>query len=543
MSRSVSKAGGALGLAVLALVAPPTVNSHEATPGTPARLGEVHFKVDCNAEAQKQFDIAIAYFHSFAWGYINEPLDRTLKADASCGMAHWGRALALLNNPFGWPNSVPPKSLADGAAALDAARTTGLKTARERDYVEALSAFYRDADKLNHRTRAKALETEFEKVAQRYPEDREATILHALFLSANFDPTDKQYTNQLRAARLLEPIFKELPQHPGVAHYLIHSYDYPPIAHHGLEAARRYSKIAPDASHALHMPSHIFTRLGAWRDSVESNRASAKSDAAKGWNALHAYDYMVYAHLQMNQDQAARQAMTEALALPKKEDHAASAYSYGAMPARLALERGLWAEAANLELSPSATSDYPWKKYPYAEAVNAFARGIGAAKTKDSAKAMIEVKRLQQLRDDAAALKIAYWADQIDIQAQVVTGLAAIVDGRNDEGLAALKQAASREDATEKHVVTPGPIVPAREVLAGVLLDQGDAAGALAEFESVLKREPNRLRATIGAAQAAEKLGDQGKARAHYTKVIELTESADSARPEVLHARRVAGRG
>ena len=301
MGTGISKARSALSVAAFALVAVPAAHSHD-NPSTGERLGEVNFKIECTAEAQKQFNVAMAYFHSFAWSYINDPLERTLKADPSCGMAHWARALALLNNPFGWPTNVPPKALVDGSAALDAARATGLKSARERDYVEALAVFYRDPDKLNHRTRAKALEAEFEKVAARYPDDREATILYALVLSANFEPTDKQYTNQLRAARLLEPIFAEMPKHPGVAHYLIHSYDYPPIAHHGLDAARRYGKIAPDAPHALHMPSHIFTRLGAWTDSVESNRAAARSDAQKGWNSMHAYDYMVYAHLQMNQD-------------------------------------------------------------------------------------------------------------------------------------------------------------------------------------------------------------------------------------------------
>ncbi|CAN7588245.1 hypothetical protein LJR175_004339 [Variovorax sp. LjRoot175] len=512
------------------------------TAGKPDRLGTVHFKVECNAAAQKEIDLAMAYYHSFAWSYVKDPLDRALKADAGCGMAHFVRALSLLDNPFGWPGNVSAKVLADGSAALDAARATGLKSERERDYVAALSAFYRDHEKLNHRTRAKALESELEKVAQRYPDDREALILHSLVLSANFDPTDKTYANQLRAARQLEPLFKALPDHPGVAHYLIHSYDYPPIAHQGLEAARRYSKIAPDAAHAQHMPSHIFTRLGAWRDSVESNRASARSDAGKSAQSMHAFDYMVYAHLQLNQDRAARQVMAEAQALPNRADSFASAYAYGAIPARLALEGGLWSEAAGLELTPSASA-YPWQKYPQAEAVNAFARGVGAAMLKDSARVQVEFKRLQQLRDAATALKIAYWADQIDIQSEVVRGLATLVDGGADEGLDILRKAATREDATEKHVVTPGPIVPAREVLANALLDLNKPADALRGYETVLKREPNRLRATLGAARSAERLGDAAKARSHYTKVLELTETADSPRPEVIHARKVLGRG
>ena len=515
---------------------------HQHAAPHPERLGTVHFKVECNAPAQKEIDLAMAYYHSFAFPQTRAAVERALQADPGCGMAHFVQALAVLDIPYTWPGVVSAKRLADGSAALDAARATGLKSERERDYVAALSAFYRDHDKVAHKARAKALEDELEKVAQRYPDDHEALILHALVLSANFDPSDKSYANQLRAARQLEPLFKSHPDHPGVAHYLIHSYDYPPIAKHGLEAARRYSKIAPDATHAQHMPSHIFTRLGAWRDSIESNRASANADGGKTWNSLHAFDYMVYAHLQQNQDQAARRVMGEAQGLAQRDDHLAAAYAYSAIPARLTLETGAWAEAASLELTP-ATGVVAWQKYPQAEAVNAFARGVGAGMRKDAARAQVELARLQQLRDAATALKIAYWADQIDIQAEVVRGLAARAEGRLSEGLEILAKAAAREDATEKHVVTPGPIVPAREVLAHVLLDQGKPADALREYEAVLQREPNRLPATIGAARSAERLGNKAQARAHYTQVRELTKTADSARPEVLHARRVLGRG
>jgi Tfp pilus assembly protein PilF len=517
---------------------------HQHPAPRPERLGSVHFKVECNALAQKEIDLAMAYYHSFAFPQTQAPLERALKADPGCGMAHFVLALALLDIPFTWPGSVSTKKLADGSAALDAARATGLKSERERDYVAALTAFYRDHDKLNHKTRAKALEDELEKVAQRYPEDHEALILHSLVLSANFDPTDKSYANQLRAARQLEPLYKAYPNHPGVAHYLIHSYDYPPIAKHGLDAARRYSKIAPDASHAQHMPSHIFTRIGAWGDSIASNKASAKSDGGKTWNSLHAFDYMVYAHLQQSQDRAARRVMEEAQAQgqSQRDDHLAAAYAFSAIPARIALETGAWSEAAALMLTPAAGA-YPWEKYPQAEAVHAFARGIGAAMLKDSARAQVELARLHQLRDAATALKIAYWADQIDIQADIVRGLTARAEGRVDEGVDILRKAAAREDATEKHVVTPGPIVPAREVLAHVLLDQDKPADALKEFESVLQREPNRLRATLGAARSAEDLGDKASARAYYRKVRALTKTADSIRPELLHARRALGRG
>jgi hypothetical protein len=269
-------------------------------------------------------------------------------------MAHWAYALALLDNPFVWPANLSPKVLADGQAQIDAARAAGLKTQRERDYVDALAVFFKDADKLNHRTRATALEAAMQAVAVKYPEDTEATILHALILSATFDPADKQYTNQLKAAKTLEPIFAKQPQHPGVAHYLIHSYDYPPIAGQGLDAARRYASIAPDAAHAQHMPSHIFTRVGFWKDSVESNRQSARVDRDRTAQSPHAYDYMVYAQLQLSQDKAASEVLAHAVGVANKVDNFAAAYAYGAMPARLALERGNWAEAAKLPLVPAA---------------------------------------------------------------------------------------------------------------------------------------------------------------------------------------------
>jgi hypothetical protein len=506
-----------------------------------AKLGKVTFPVSCNAAAQKEFEIAMAYYHSFAWPENKAALERVVKEDPSCGMAHWGRALGMLDNPFLWPGSLSPKVLGDGQAAIDAARAAGLKTPREKDYVEALAVFFKDSDKLNHRTRATAFETAMLDVATRYPSDTEATILYALVLSANFDPTDKKYTNQLRAARTLEPIFGKQPDHPGVAHYLIHSYDYPAIAPQGLDAAKRYSKIAPDATHAQHMPSHIFTRVGYWRDSVESNRQSARIDADKTVNSPHAYDYMVYAQLQLVQDRAAAEVLAQARGVATKPDHIAAAYAYAAMPARIALERGAWADAAKLTLDPAAEA-YPWKKYPQSEAVNAFARGVGAAMSGDAPAAQIEVVRLRALRDTATERKIGYWAEQIDIQAEVVRGLASCAAGKSEECVATLRAAADREDATEKHVVTPGPIVPAREVLAVVLLKDGKAVEALQGFESVLTREPNRYRAVAGAMQAAERAGDAKKAAAFAERVVDQTSAADSPRPEVAQARRVLGK-
>ncbi len=480
-----------------------------------AKLGKVHFKVECNEAAQAHFNVAMAYYHSFAWAEMREPLQRVLQADASCGMAHWARVMASLNNPFAWPTVIPAATLAEGLRILEEAERTGLKSKRERDYVHALAAFFENQDKLDHKARAASLEQEFEQLMRRYPRDEEAATLYALFLSANFDPADKKYTNQLKAAKILEKIFLDQPDHPGAAHYLIHSYDYPPIAKKGLKAALRYGEIAPGAPHALHMPSHIFTRVGAWRESIESNRASARAAGDKGFDKWHAYDYMVYAHLQLGEHDAAREVVAEALKNPARIDHPATAYAYAAMPARFALERAAWKDAAALELFPPA-NDFPWQKYTFAESVNAFARGIGAAMSGEAPAARAEVERLEKLR---ATTGVPYWAEQIAIQAEVVKGLALVAEGDDKQALAVLRAAAKREDASEKHVVTPGPIVPAREVLAYVLLEKGEAKAALREFESVLEREPNHLRALAGAVQAAERAKNHRKAKEYSGKM------------------------
>lgn len=499
-------------------------------------LGKVHFEVSCNAVAQREFNLAMALFHSFAWEQIKAPLDRVLQADPKCGMAHWARALSSLDNPFVWPGNVSAATLAEGAALMDMARKTGLATQRERDYVDALSVFFQDADKLNHRTRAKAMESALGSVAAKYPGDTEATILHGLVTSANFDPADKQYGNQLRAAKMLEPVFKSQPEHPGAAHYLIHSYDYPPLAGQGLPAAQRYSKIAPAAAHAQHMPSHIFTRVGAWSDSVVANSASAASDKAGGPNTLHAYDYMVYAHLQMGQDKAAKVVSEKTIAFEKRPDNFAAAYAFAAVPARVVLERGDWSAAAKLPLTPAASA-YPWAKYPQAEAANAYARALGAAASRDAPAVEAELARLQALRARAEELKIGYWVEQIGVQEAVVRGLAAFKSGQAEAGIAGLRQAADREDASEKHVVSPGPLLPAREVLAAALLERGDATGALREFEAVLVKEPNRLRAMAGVAVAAERAGNTTKAREHADKVVRQTAQADAGVPGMQLAR------
>ncbi len=508
--------------------------AHEDGPG---KLGKVSFKVECNAAAQQEFSRTIAFLHSFAYEFIPKSLNQVLAADPNCAMAYWVRALSVLDNPFTWPIPHTAANLAEGVKAIETARKLGPKTERERDYVEALAVLFKDHDKLNYRTRLKSLEEAFGRLAQKYPDDKEASIFYGLFLSVNFDPADRQFTNQLRATRVLESNFLQQPEHPGIAHYLIHSYDYPPIAMHGLDAARRYSKIAPDSTHAQHMPSHIFTRVGYWRDSIESNAISAKVDGDQTYNSPHAYDYQVYGYLQLGQDEQARKVIDHALGVAKKTDHFATAFAYAAMPARFALERGAWKEAAMLPLTPTVEA-YPWKKYPQAEAIHAFARGVGAAKSGDAAAARNEITRLRSFSEALKGMRLGYWVEQVEIQADVVSGLATLAEGKTDDGLAMLRKAADREDATTKHAVTPGPLLPAREILAQVLADRGEHAAALKAFEAVLDKEPNRYRAFAGAAHAAERAGDAKSAAYYHARVIEFGNDAAVPRPEVVAARR-----
>jgi tetratricopeptide (TPR) repeat protein len=491
--------------------------------------------VGCTAAAQDEFTRAMSLYHSFAWSQAASAFEAVAEADPECGMAHWGRAMVVLDNPFLWPGSLTPEKLDAVAAALEEARAAGLHDAREEGYVAALEAFVRDRDTLDHRARVQAFEEGMGEVAAANPDDVEASVLHALITSANFDPADRTYANQMRAAEILEPLFAEHPDHPGLAHYLIHTYDYPPLASDGLQAARRYSEIAPDAPHALHMPSHIFTRVGHWKESIESNRASGEVDGGSSYNSHHAADYKVYAHLQLAQDHAA-ETVIEDLRFADEADHFAAAFAYAAMPARIALERGDWEGAMALELVPAADA-YPWEKYPHAEAINAFARGVGAARAGDAEAAGAQRARLEELRD---ATGPAYWVEQVDIQADIVGALALCAEDRSDECIEALREAAAREDATEKHVVTPGPILPAREILADILLEQGRAEEALAEYEAVLVKEPNRYRALAGAAEAAEMAGDHDAARRHAAHLVEQAEEADTERPTLERARTIA---
>ena len=518
-----------LAAAFAAALATGIAQSAAAQDAAEQRLGAVHFETSCNETAQRRFDRGMRYQHSFWYRASKDIFEDVLKADPDCAIAYWGIATSLLLNPFGVP---PAANLAEGLAAIQKGKAIGAKTPREREFIDALGAFYTDYDKIDHRTRVQAYLKAMAAVAQHYPQDDEAQIYYALALDVAASPADKTYSNQLKAAAILEDIFKRQPQHPGVAHYLIHSYDYPPIAEKGLDAATRYSKIAPTAPHAQHMPSHIFTRVGYWKESIAANAGSvraAKADKEYG-DQLHGQDYMVYAYLQLAQDKNARAVIDEmAAATAVNPDLPGASFALAASPARYAMERGDWSGAAALEVRPS--------KFPHVMAITHFARAVGAARSGKPDAAIADIAKLAELRDKLREAKDAYWAEQVDIQWQTANAWLLYAQGKYDEALAAMAVAAAAEDKTEKAPVTPGPIVPARELYGAMLLGRGQPKDALAAFEATLKKEPHRLGATLGAAKAAEQLGDAAKAREYYAAAVALGETAEPVRPEIAAAR------
>ena len=496
------------------------------------QLGSVHFKTSCNEVAQRRFDRAMRYQHSYWYLPAKDVFEEALKADPTCAMAKWGIALTLLDNPH---NAIPQANLAPGLAAIQQAKEMGAKTERERDYIDALLLMYSDYEKLNHRQRIRLFRDAEEKIAAKYPDDDEAQIAYAITLNTSADLNDKTYAQQLKGAAILEPISQRSPRHPGVTHYLIHLYDYPALAAQGLEAANRYADIAPAAPHAQHMPSHIYTRVGYWQESINSNTASvkaAKSEKSVG-NYLHAQDYMVYAHLQLGQDKQASAVIDDMM---KETDFKATVmaahYALAASPARYAVERGDWAAASQLPVRPTT--------FPFVAAISHFARALGAARSGNPEAAAADAVKLAELRDKLREAKDPYWAEIVDIQRQVAAAWILHAQGKHEDALNAMGAAAEAEDRTDKHVVTPGSLAPARELYGFMLLDGGKANEALAALEATIKKEPNRLNALLGAGRAAERLGDKAKAKAYYQKVASLAKDAEPIRPELAAARKYA---
>jgi tetratricopeptide (TPR) repeat protein len=436
--------------------------------------------------------------------------------------------MTVLVNPMA-RFSPSAEHLAEGLAAAEKAAELGREvTPRERGYIDAALALYRDHDTVDFPARMKLHEEAMKAVYDEFPEDPEAAIFYGRAIVANAPPTDMTFARQIHAGEIMEPLFEKYPDHPGLAHYIIHAFDAPAVARHGLEAARRYAAIAPAAPHALHMPSHIFTRLGYWDESIETNSRSAQAEPNPD-AAVHPMDYMVYAYLQQGRDAAAREVVERAVNLPTRFYGGTLGYNFAAMPARFALERASWQDAANLTVPTGAL--------PHVEAITRFARAIGAARGGDAASAEKEVEALEVLGEKLEASNDAYWSTIVE--AQRLTAAAWVAHSRGDEASAVqlARDAAALEETVEKHPVTPGPLLPARELEADLLMELGRPAEALASYEKTLEREPRRARALFGAARAAEQSGNDSKARTLYGELAELMSGADPDRPEPAAAR------
>ncbi len=538
---------------LLGLSCPLTVRAqhsgHEGHSGGEV-LGQVSFPVSGAEQVQRQFNRAVALLHSFEYDRSEQAFADILKSEPRCAMAYWGIAMSLYHELWAPPS---PDELKRGWAAVEKARSIGAPTERERAWIEAIGAFYRGWDKLDHRTRAQAYEKAMEQLYRGHPQDQEAAVFYALALNATAlvtVPMDKTYAKQKQAAEILNRVLRENPRHPGVTHYLIHSYDYPALASMALPAARSYAKIAPASAHALHMPSHIFTRLGLWVESIQSNLASAAaahehskaSGMAGTWDEeLHAMDYLTYAYLQSAQDVEAERTLQTLRGIQKVwPENFKCAYAFAAIPARVALERHRWSEAAGLELHPAG---FPWTRFPNSEAIIHFARAVGAARSGDRASTAREVQALTEIEKKVRKVQSDYdWASQVEIQRRAAEGCLAWAEHKQGEAVRILRSAAELEDSTEKHPVTPGAVVPARELLGDLLLESGHYADSLREYELVLRDAPNRFRSLYGCGRSAELSGDRSTARKYYVRLLEICKQSDGARPELDQARAFVGK-
>ena len=510
------------------------------------KLGVVNFKVSCNAQAQKQFNRAVAWLHSFEYEEAEKAFTEVTKIDPKCSMGYWGIAMSNFHPLWAPPSAAELKK---GSDAIAQAKNAAAGTQRERDYIAALEVFYKDHDRLDHQARTFAYSDTMKQLHLSNPADREAGIFYALTLIATgMMSRDKSYVREKQAAQILNAVLAREPQHPGVAHYLIHSYDYPALAPLALPAARAYAKIAPASAHAQHMPSHIFIRMGLWQEAINSNldaKSAAKAFAVRNnmsgvWDEqLHAMDYLAYAYLQLAQDKQAAAVLQEVNKIQKIEPESFKvAYALSAIPARYVLERRQWNEAAKLELSSAYLKQFPWQRFPWATAHMHFARAIGAARAGDAASARREVEALTRIQQTLTGVKGDYdWARQVEIQRQVATAWLAYAEGKQEEAVQLLRKAADLDDATDKHPVTPGSILPAREQLGELLLEIKQPAAALHEFETSFKSTPQRFNGLYGAARAAQLTGDQIAAKNYYRKLMQLVRGTDSDRPEINEAK------
>lgn len=529
-----------LAVAVFALVLTPFADAQpsgqSAPPASQVGSDNVDFRTSCAPATTDDFNRAVALMHSFWFAEAIDTFNEVLAVDSDCAMAHWGIALSHWGNPFAGQRNA--RQLERGQAAIELAQQTGSPTPRETSYIDAVAQLYTDHESVTQYQRTIAYENAMATLTASYPEDREGQIFYALAINQNAQASDKTYSRQLQAAAILEPLFDTHPEHPGLAHYIIHAYDHPPLAERALDAAEVYASLAPDAPHALHMPSHTFTRVGMWQASVNTNlRAAqaARSDNDVG-SELHALDYQTYAYLQMGQDQAAAAVVERALSLTEQVNITAvgatqaGAFAIAAIPARYALEREDFAGAASLAVNPAEST-------PHTQAMTHFARALGAARNGDTEAAQEDLDMLAVLRQRAEANGDDYWREQIDIQYQVAQAWLTFATGDHDHAIAQLRAAAQVEDGTDKSAVSPGPLAPARELLGTMLLAAGQPELALVEFRATMQKEPNRFLALKGAAQAAHDAGDTEAARGYYRDLLQVAATADSERPALTRAR------
>jgi predicted Zn-dependent protease len=503
-------------------------------------LGTVMFTISGGKKAEKEFNFATALLHSFEYDEAEKVFAKIIEEEPDCAMAYWGVAMSNFH-PLWMPPEEP--ELKKGLKALELAKSIGQKTVRESDYIEALSAFYKEWDKVDHRTRCTRYEKAMEALYKKYPDDKEAAIFYALALDASADPADQSLANQKKAGEILNGIYQNDPDHPGIIHYIVHSYDYPGFAHLALSAARKYASVAPSSAHAQHMPSHIFTRLGLWDESIQSDLAStesakcyAETAGIKGhWDEeLHGMDYLVYAYLQKGETKLAKKQLDYLKTI--KEVHPANfkvAYSFASIPARNVLENRMWKEAASLEASPA---NFLWEKFPWQKAIIHFTRCLGAIHTDQLDLAKAEWNELNRLHDELVKQKDTYKANQVDIQINASQAWILWKEGKSNEALDKMNRAADMEDKTEKHPVTPGEILPARELLADMLMQMNKPGKALEMYEASLKKRPNRRNSLYGAWVAAEASGKKELAKIYSKQFQDLTGINISTDPKLISA-------
>ena len=505
----------------------------------PNMAGKVNFPVSCSIEAQFRLDQGLALMHHMMYVEAEKEFESITEKEPDCAMAQWGIAMTLFH-PL-WPGATGETALKKGAAAVQKARTLRPPTAREQAYVDAVTAFYRNWDSKDHSTRIALWEKAQEEVYKQYPNDYEAAVLYALSHLATAPKADRNFTHQKEAGALLEKLNKAKPGHPGVLHYTIHAYDNPLLATRAINAAYAYDKIAPDVPHALHMPTHIFVRLGEWLEVIDLNTRSAKAALNYPANGLishhypHALDYKLYGYLQLGADAKAGEVLQEVNTNDHYQKTFVTGYALAAIPARYYLERQEWTKAANLEVRSPAS--FPWQKFPEIEAMTYFTRSLGAARGGNQDAAEKALKKLDSLYERSTKESQKYWVLLVDVQRKTVAAWIDFLKGRKEQALKLMRVAANLEDSVDKHPVTPGAIVPARDLLGDMLMESGKPAEAMLEYERVLEIAPNRFNSLYGAGHAAELAGNTDKAKFYYSKLIQNSEKGNSSRPVINQAK------